>query len=331
MSRLIVWLTLGLAGAPLVCAQKIVFWGGQPEQIRELRAVAPGAQIVSANGADAAAQLADAEAIIEPPNSRVFEQAPKLRWVQTNSAGIERFVGGLRNRPVTLTNCRIIQGPNIADHAMALLLGLTRGIPRSVAMMANEEWGRGQTRLVELSGKTAVIVGVGGIGMQIAQRAHAFGMTVIGVDLRDVPYTYFLKKVVRPDRLDEVLPEADVLFVAAPLTPETKGMIGERQFNLMKRDGFFVAVSRGGLYQTPALLKALDAKHLAGAGLDVTDPEPLPKGHPLWKFDNVIITPHSAGGSDGVGARRMALYKENLRRFVAGEPLLHVVDKEKGY
>ncbi len=331
MSRFAVWITLGLAGALPLYPQKIVFWGGRAEQLRELQAAAPGATVVAGSEENAAAQLADADAIIEPPNGRIFALAPKLRWVQTNSAGIERFVGELRNRPVTLTNCRIIQGPNIADHAMALLLGLTREIPRAVTMMAREEWGRGQLRLVELNGKTAVIVGVGGIGMQIAQRAHAFGMTVIGVDPRDVPYTFFLKKVVRPDRLDEVLPQADVLFVAAPLTAETRGMIGERQFHLMKKDSFFIAVSRGGLYQTPALVKALDSKHLAGAGLDVTDPEPLPKGHPLWKFDNVIITPHSAGGSDGVSARRMELYKENLRRFVAGEPLLHIVDKEKGY
>ncbi len=331
MSRLAVWLTLGLAGGWPLYPQKIVFWGGRADQLRELQATAPGTTVVAASQENAAAQLADADAIIEPPHGRIFALAPKLRWVQTNSAGVERFVGELRNRPVTLTNCRIIQGPNIADHAMALLLGLTREIPRAVTMMAREEWGRGQLRLVELSGKTAVIVGVGGIGMQIAQRAHAFGMTVIGVDPRDLPYTFFWKKVVRPDRLDEVLPQADVLFLAAPLTAETRGMIGERQFNLLKKDSYFVAVSRGGLYQTPALVQALDSRHLAGAGLDVTDPEPLPKGHPLWKFDNVIITPHSAGGSDEVGKRRMELYKENLRRFAAGEPLLHIVDKEKGY
>jgi phosphoglycerate dehydrogenase-like enzyme len=121
------------------------------------------------------------------------------------------------------------------------------------------------------------------------------------------------------------------VFVSAPLTNESRGMVGERQFSLMKKNTFFVAVSRGGLYDTPALVKALDSKHLAGVGLDVTNPEPLPKGHPLWKFDNVIITPHVAGGSDQVGGRRMAVYKENIRRFVNGEPMLNVVDKVKGY
>ena len=128
-----------------------------------------------------------------------------------------------------------------------------------------------------------------------------------------------------------MLPEADVVFVSAPLTKESKGMVGEKQFSLMKKNTYFVAVSRGGLYDTPSLVKALDSKQLAGAGLDVTNPEPLPAGHALWKFDNVIITPHIAGGSDQVGRRRLDIYKENIRRFVSGEPMLNVVDKTKGY
>ncbi len=108
-------------------------------------------------------------------------------------------------------------------------------------------------------------------------------------------------------------------------------MMGSRQFELMKPNGYFIAVSRGKLYSTEALMKALDSRRLAGAGLDVTDPEPLPKGHALWRFENVVITPHIAGGSDLVQGRRMALLKENVRRFASGEPLLNVVDKQKGY
>jgi phosphoglycerate dehydrogenase-like enzyme len=182
-----------------------------------------------------------------------------------------------------------------------------------------------------LQGRTAVVIGVGGIGTQIAVRAHAFGMTVIGVDPKDVPYMPFLNRCVPPDRLDTVLPEADVVFVAAPHTRQTEGMIGAKQFGLMKKNAYFIAVSRGKLYDAAALVSALETKHLAGAGLDVTDPEPLPKGHSLWKFENVIITPHIAGRSDREHERYIALYKENLRRFAAGEPLLNVVDKGKGY
>jgi phosphoglycerate dehydrogenase-like enzyme len=156
-------------------------------------------------------------------------------------------------------------------------------------------------------------------------------MKVIGVDPKDIPYLPFLERTVPPDRLDSVLPEADVVFVSAPHTRGSEKMIGARQFGLMKKGGYFIVVSRGKLYDGMALAQALEMKQLAGAGLDVTDPEPLPKGHPLWKFENVIITPHIAGRSDGEDPRYIALFKENLRRFAAGEPLLHVVDKQKGY
>ena len=175
-----------------------------------------------------------------------------------------------------------------------------------------------------------MVIGVGGIGTQIAVRAWAFGMNVTGVDPEDIPYTPFIKKVVKPDQLDEVLPEADVVFMSAPHTPISHKMMGPKQFELMKRDSYFIAVSRGGLYDLNSLVKALDSKQLAGAGVDVTDPEPLPKGHALWKFDNAIITPHIAGRSDKDRARMVGTIKENVRRFAENKPLLNVVDKRKG-
>ncbi|MEO8132068.1 MAG: NAD(P)-dependent oxidoreductase, partial [Bryobacteraceae bacterium] len=135
----------------------------------------------------------------------------------------------------------------------------------------------------------------------------------------------------RPDRIDSVIPQADVVFISAPHTPQSEGMIGPKQFELMKKGAYFIAVSRGKLYDTPALVKALDSQRLSGAGLDVTNPEPLPPGHALWKFENVIITPHIAGQSDGVQARRVDLIKENIARFDRGEQMLNVVDKKKGY
>jgi phosphoglycerate dehydrogenase-like enzyme len=184
---------------------------------------------------------------------------------------------------------------------------------------------------IELREKHAVVIGVGGIGMQIAQRAWGFGMQVVGVDPEDKPFSPFLTRVVKPDQLDEVLPQADVVFVSAPDTPISRKMMGPRQFELMKPHSYFVAVSRGKLYDMDALVKALDSKRLDGAGVDVTDPEPLPKGHALWKFDNVIITPHIAGRSDRDEGRMVETIKENIRRFVAGKPLLNVVDKQKGY
>jgi phosphoglycerate dehydrogenase-like enzyme len=185
--------------------------------------------------------------------------------------------------------------------------------------------------MFELNGKTAVIIGVGGIGSNIAQRAHGFGMKVIGVDLRDIPPSTVLQKVVHPDRLNEVLPEADVVFISAPHTKKTEGMMGPAQFNLLKKGTYYIAVSRGKITNTGALVKALDEGRLAGAGLDVVDPEPLPKGHPLWKFPNVVITPHTAGGSDNLQGRLHSLLLENLKRFGNGEPLINVVNKAEGF
>jgi phosphoglycerate dehydrogenase-like enzyme len=156
-------------------------------------------------------------------------------------------------------------------------------------------------------------------------------MKVIGVDPEDIPYSPMTSRVVKPDQLDQVVPEADVIFISAPHTQMSHKMMGARQFDMMKKNSYFIAVSRGGLYDMAGLVKALDSKLLAGAGVDVTDPEPLPKGHPLWKFENAIITPHIAGRSDKDRARMVGTIRENIRRFAEGQPLLNVVDKQKGY
>ena len=316
---LAVLLVLGAAAPAAAQQKKIVVTGLSPEVVGQLQASAPAnVRIVGAGPGQLLKEAADADAVLGTASAEVIRAGRQIRWMQTFSA-------------IVLTNAKIIQGPNIADHAMAMLLSLTRELHRIIPNRASEEWTRGRHRPIELKGKTAVFIGVGGIGMQIAQRARAFDMRVVGVDPKDIPYTPLLDRVIPPDRLDTVLPEADVVFVAAPHTPQSERMMGGRQFELLKKGAYFIAVSRGKLYDTGALVRALDEKRLAGAGLDVTDPEPLPKGHPLWRFENVIVTPHIAGQSDRVQERRIALLKENIRRFAAGEPLLNVVDKQKGY
>lgn len=328
---------LGLAIVGVLHAQpkKIVAAGMSPQQIQAAQGDLQTVRIVAAESGDAfLKQMADADAYWgQQISADVLKTAPKLKWMQTYSAGVEQVlvIPEFKNSNIALTNCKILQGPNIADHAFALLLALTRGTGKAASMRTGETWDPREFQLVELTGKTALIVGVGGIGQQIAQRAKAFGMNVIGVDPEHIPANANVSKVVTPDRLNDVIGEADVVFVSAPHTPQSEGMIGPAQFDRMKKGTFFVAVSRGKLYDTPALVRALDSRRLAGAGLDVTDPEPLPKGHSLWKFDNVIITPHVAGQSDIVWERRMALLKENAKRFGAGLPLMNVVDKQKGY
>lgn len=292
--------------------------------------------VLTKSAAEFAREVADADGVIGGISKALYPKAAKLKWVQTTSAGVEAysFWPEFVKSEITLTNCKIAQGPTIADHAMAMLLAHTRGLVRFIPGRTSEEWARGPADtegMTELPGMTAVVIGVGGIGTQIAARAHAFGMKVIGVDPKDIPIMPFLSKTVKPNRLNEVLPQADVVFVAAPLTPESEGMMGRAQFDLMKKGAYFIAVSRGRLYNKQALMKALDSKKLAGAGLDVVDPEPLPKGDPLWKFDNVIITPHVASRAEGSNRRRVEVITENIGRFARGEELINVVDKEKGY
>jgi D-2-hydroxyacid dehydrogenase (NADP+) len=332
-----------LSAAGVLCAadKKIVInaidnhnqWAFTDQALRDYKDSGKDAAIVLAKSpTDMAQEVVDADAVIGGISKDLFPKAKKLKWVQTYSAGVEAYRWKeFLESSVVLTNCKIVQGPNIADHAMAMLLALTRGLNVFFADKGKEEYDREGHDLLELQDMTAVVIGVGGIGSQIAQRAHGFGMKVIGVDPKDLPPSITVSRMVYPSALDSVLPLADVVFVSAPLTPESRHMMGPRQFDLMKKNSFFVAVSRGGLYDTPALVKALDSKKLAGAGLDVTDPEPLPKGHPLWKFPNVVITPHVAGNSPGSHARRVAVFKENIGRFVRNEPLRNVVDKQKGY
>jgi phosphoglycerate dehydrogenase-like enzyme len=308
------------------------------ELLQELALSTPNVRIVPARGADLAKEIEDADAMVGVNlTPDLLKRARQLKWLHIASAGVESRAGQTGLFPelvesnVVVTNAKNVFGPQIADHAFAFLLALTRKLNVTIPRQHLEEWPSGRDGMYELAGKTAVIIGVGGIGSQIAQRAFGFGMKVIGVDIRDIPTSNVIQRVVPPDMLNSVLPEADVVFVSVPHTAKSEGMMGARQFELMKQGSYFIAMSRGKIYDHGALVKALDSWRLAGAALDATDPEPLPKGHPLWKFPNVIITPHVSGGSDRLDARMNSLVKENIRRFGAGMPLLNVVDKKEGF
>jgi phosphoglycerate dehydrogenase-like enzyme len=315
--------------------KKILVTGIAATIIPELQSVAPNFKFEAIEPERLMQQAVDADAIvgtIAPISPELLRVAKKLKWVHSYGAGVENFMNPeFVKSDVILTNGKIVQGPEIADHAFALLLALTRDLYRVIPNRTSEQWGKREFHAIELRGKTAVVIGVGGIGSQIAQRASAFGMTVIGVDPKDMPLNPYVIRFVSPDRLDSVLPSADVVFVSAPHTRQSEGMMGPKQFGLMKKNSYFIAVSRGKLYNTDALVKALDEKRLAGAGLDVTDPEPLPRGHPLWKFENVVMTPHVATVSDGIAGRMKELALDNVARFAKGEPLRNVIDKQKGY
>jgi phosphoglycerate dehydrogenase-like enzyme len=335
MRRLVISL-LFCAAALSAQSKKIVVVGADPGALKEFQSASPKARIVEATNESVLKELADADAFIGSITPEQVRAGKNLKWVAVMSAGVERVLhlsGGndLRDSNIVLTNNQIVQGPEIADHAMAMLLTLSRGINKFIDNRQKELWQARPYNGIELAGRTGLVIGCGGIGSQIALRAHAFGMDIIGVDPEDIPYNPNFVKIVKPDQLDEVIPRADVVFISAPHTPLSHKMVGPKQFEMMKQNAYFIAVSRGGLYDMGGLVKALDSKRLAGAGVDVTDPEPLPQGHPLWKFENAIITPHIAGRSDKDRARMVGTITENIKRFVDGKPLINVVDKQKGY
>ncbi|HXG08826.1 MAG TPA: NAD(P)-dependent oxidoreductase [Gemmataceae bacterium] len=321
--------------------RRIVVPNLMPARLAEFKRVAPEVEFIPCKtAADAAKAAVDADAVIGFCTPEIVRAGKRLRWIQVGSAGVEKdLFPELINSNIVLTNTQRIYGPNVADQAMALLLCLTRGVrpPGPLESLGNNptkdyRWESLKTvKPLELHGKTMLVVGLGGIGTQIARRAQAFGMRVMAIDPKDMARPDFVFSLDKPAKLMELLPKADVVVLACPLTVETRGLIGEPQFKVMKKSAYLINIARGGLVRTDDLVAALKNGQIAGAGLDVTDPEPLPDGHPLWKLPNVVISPHLGGQSDARADRQWRLWRENLRRFVAGEPLVAVVDKEKGY
>ena len=185
--------------------------------------------------------------------------------------------------------------------------------------------------MIELRGKTMLVVGLGGVGTQVAERAFAFGMRILAVDPKDIPYMRAVEYVGKPDELEELLPQADVVVNCAPHTPETDKMFGSHQFSIMKDDVYFINVSRGAIVDTDALTEALKSGKVRAAGLDVVDPEPLPNDHPLWSMSNVTITPHLATLTDDRIEKYQKAFNDNVARFLSGRVLRNIVDKQKRY
>lgn len=282
------------------------------------------------------AELRDADAFLGRIDETSFEAAgPSLKWVHSSGAGIETMaaIRDLVESDVTLTNVRGAHGRCIAEHAFAMLLALTRQLPTHLDSQRKHEWGfpgmRGSMR--ELTGNTMVVVGMGTIGSTIARRGAAFEMRVIGVDMNPVEPPPGIEAIWGLDRLDEALGIADVVVVATPQTHNTRGLIDARRIGLIKQDAYLIVISRGKIIDEAALIAALTEGRLAGAGLDVTYTEPLPPDDPLWDAPNLILTPHCSANSTQTYARGLDITRENMRRFVAGEPLMNVCDKREGF
>ena len=323
---------------PNTVSGPLFYLTSQPEgeRLEAMRAAAPGVEFVagltraSAPQHGARAHGVDAHLV----TAELLGAAPQLAWVQSYSAGVETVlaVPGLVEREgLVLTNGSGAHGPVIAEHVFALLLHLTRGLSTYGEAQGRGEWARGGFDGKALAGRTLLVAGLGAIGDQVARRAKAFEMTVLATARTQRERPAHVDELVTSDRMDELLPRADVLVICLPLTAETRGLFDRKRLSLLPKGAYVINIARGAILDSDALLEALVSGHLGGAGLDVTDPEPLPTGYALWSAPNLVITPHVAGDAELTRQRRDALIDENLARFATGRPLLNVVDRAAGY
>ena len=281
--------------------------------------------------------LAEAEVIFGSCRGSDLSAAPRLRWIQSSAAGVENLDAEIRASPVTLTNYAGAFAPGIAETTFGLLLALTRGLSRYyIPQFMRHEWKPVGTAKsphhVEIAGLTMGIVGLGGIGRAIARTAHhGFQMRVIATDARPEVCPDYVAELHPPAWFDQLLLQSDVVVAAAPLTPETRGMFDEPAFRRMRPAAYFLAVSRGQLFDDMALASALKENRIAGAGLDVFPLEPPPADHPIFDCPNVVMSMHTSGWGPNRQKRLIDLFRENLRRYVHGEALLNVVNKELGF
>lgn len=316
---------------------KIVLANAPPkERLTALQKAYPNVQFVSgANRADSAKQLADADAFFGGMTADEWEMAEKVRWIQSPSAGVEWMwkIPGLAESNVVVTNARGAHAATIAEHTFALLLAHTRAVKVHYDYMAKKQWVRGDMSkyLSGIKGLTMGIIGFGNIGRNIGRRAAAFEMNVLAVDAHPGAPGDGAKEVWPLERLNDMCRQTDVLTISAPITPQTRGMVGREQINLMKDGSYLLQVSRGGIVDEPSLIEALKSGKLAAAGLDVQATEPMEPSDPLWDAPNILLTPHDSGVSGLTTDLMWSIFFENVGRFVKGQELTNIVDKKLGY
>ncbi len=319
--------------------QAVKQWQIPAEGVATLRARSPHIEFTHATTpAERAAGLAECDvAYTWILTAAEFAQAPRLRWLHTSAVAVETLcLPELFARGVVVTNTRGVQAVPIAEHVLAVILGLAKHLPFVIDNQRSARWAQDQfmgDRLPRLlRGGTLGLIGVGTIGSEIAARAQAFGMRIVATRRRtgqgSVPG---VDHIYSTERLSEMLEQCHVLVIAAPLTPETNALIGATQIAQLPTGAVIVNVGRARILDTDALVSALHSGHLGGASLDVFPEEPLPPEHPLWRCPNVILTPHTSGFRQGHWDEVVDLFAENLRRFEAGEPLRFRVEPERGY
>lgn len=303
--------------------------------VQRIREIAPEMQLLVTNDrAEIEAALDEIEIAVRRLPRELIASAPRLRWFQQWGAGADWLLRypEVREKDFVLTNTSGLHAIPISEHILAMMLAMGRRLHYAVRAQSRRTWERpATTDLFELAGKTMLLLGVGAIGERTAQLASALGMRVWGIRRNPALSVAGVEAMYGPDRLLELLPQADFVVVILPLTEETQGMIGERELRAMRPTAYIINVGRGGVIQEQALIRALQEGWIAGAGLDVFAEEPLPADSPLWDMENVVLTAHYAGLTPHYDARAMEIFLDNLERYVSGKPLRNVVDKRLGY
>ncbi len=319
-------------------AQRRVYRGGRPVWYAYAEERGPEEETDEEAQANLARILAEAAVLFTSPviPADITADAPKLRWVQLTSAGMDRLLDSPLARSVTVTTASGIHAVPIGEYVMAVMLAFAKGLPGAMRAQAERTW---RPYLAEeLYGKTVGIAGLGAIGTYVAKLAKADGMRVLGIrrsaqrrsrgkdsGVEDVD------ELMPPSDLPYLLSESDYVVIAVPLTPESRGLIGERELRAMKPTARIINIARGAIIEEAGLVRALKEERIAGAALDVVEQEPLSSESELWAMENVILTPHISGGTPVYMERAVELFCDNLRRYLAGEPLRNVVDPERGY
>ncbi len=312
----------------------------EPDEVRAIQGAVAGARVeieICSSQNEFRRKLKDAEVVYGDVRGADLDYAPKLKWIQAGGAGVEGMDAAVRSSPVVVTNYARTFAPGISETGIGLLLCLTRGItkyymPQFYRREMKPVGTPKSDHHVELVGRMMGVVGMGGIGTAVARRAHfGFDMRIVGTDAKPVPKPDFVEELHDPTWFPEMVPKVDVLVAAAPHTPQTERIFNEKVFRSMKKTAYFIALSRGKLFDDMALVKALKEGWIAGAGLDVFPTEPPPASHPIYDCPNVVMTAHTSGWSPDRQVRLIELFADNVRRYSLGLPLVNVVDKARGY
>jgi phosphoglycerate dehydrogenase-like enzyme len=289
--------------------------------------------IIPANADELARHLPDADVVFGAINADMLAHARNLRWMQATEAGMEKVLfPELIKSPVVVTNMARAFGPAIGETAIGMILALTRGFNKYYYPQFQQKKWELHRDLVEVSGMTMGIVGLGGLGTSVATKAHyGFDMKILAVDAKPMVKPMFVDTLREPGWFMDMVPQVDILVSTVPATKETEKLFNERVFRSMKKSAYFINVSRGWVVDSPALVRALKEGWIAGGAVDVADQEPAPPDHPFWTAPNLIVTCHSAGFSPQRQLRLMGVLSENVRRYSSGLPLINVVDKVRGY